>query len=268
MIFDPQQARNRFNADKRGYTKSMPIQQKQIIETFLDYYHNPHLIPQLAFLDKQNKNGENRQKRAERRMAHSLILCAITLKLDFGSSQIGSFCPDGSFKFTTLVELAEIAGLELRDGEEEDAEIIGVSQRFARAWRDLKAAKVVGQIEQIIKVLITRNGTTTEEFRAVPAIKFISPKLFLQIGAVTANSLKTIQEYSRSKRPEIIDTDAKNAARLRKVYKRKPRMSKRIKAILDSQWQSMLRMYRMLKLNWPNQAPNWYRGKVAQAFPS
>jgi hypothetical protein len=245
----------------------LPWQQKAMIERFQEYYHNPHLIPQLAFFkDRYNNDGANRLRRSERRRAHSLILCALALRFDFASAQIGNPCKDGTFYYESLAKLAKIAGLELKKGEIEDEQIRGVSQRFARAWRDLKEAGIVGQYERFQTIDVVKNGFTHQERRAVTAIKFFNTEVLFQVGAFTVEQYKQQADYARLMRTSLQSTRQKAKAASRKIFTRKSRMNKRIQAIFEGLWVNALKMYRSLKKQFPGQAKEWYRGKVSKAF--
>jgi len=143
------------------------------IEKLESYYHNPSLIPSLSRLNL------TRQQRSERREACVAMLQAMIQYLDITTLRVVRPRNAGGWYGVKMVELAGLAGLNLRRAE--------------RACHDLVASGIVKVFPIAEKI--------EAGYRGSPAIRTISKHLFNALSLGTWLDRERARAYKRTKGP-------------------------------------------------------------------
>jgi hypothetical protein len=188
----------------RKTKKNEPKTQSKLMESALDYYYIPEILPTLRNLNGNlNKNGAPRKNRSDGRHPETLILVSILSFLEYASLRVGTPLPNGMFKHRSCGEIAKRAGM-MKAGCDENYP--RPNKRFWRAWNRLKMAGAFNVHKQYEEV-------STGKKRARNAIKSVNLDFLISLGGVSYAEMKRFRKTCSDRIQEVRDAyDQKNTA--------------------------------------------------------
>ena len=163
--------------------KSLPSVMLSLIKGLKKYFHDPSLIPTLAYLyGSYNKDGSLSWNRSESRDGELDILTAIISYTDFSCYKVGTPCDNGDFIYRSHEEIARCCKM-LEDDDRTP------NSRYYRLIRNITKAGIITVHKQYVTIF---NGTKYVK-RAKTAIKSINPDWLLSLGILSSKKLEAFR---------------------------------------------------------------------------
>jgi hypothetical protein len=176
------------------------------------YWQCKNYLPNLNYIWE---NGEERQKRTERREAIMLVAQSLVQYVELWSLRVGIPCNNGDFNNLSYEYILNDINRGLRDDEKLTL------KRVRNALQDLKAAGY-------IKIKHQREQASKGKFKGLPSIIEICRVFFIHLG-VSFEKLTRLREWKESKLKKLSETAKRWYLKLKGIFvpekkKKKPRV--------------------------------------------